>query len=571
MRRFTSKKKDFELKLEQEFPFMRRSEVTDEQWEKGGYSTYAAYGCECQGGWYGILRGLCLDITNAFEKNGQTVDLTIAQIKEKFGTLRFYYSIGDEDPGIHAFDFLGSGTSLRLSPGRTEFQREIRDIVSKWEKESASVCEKCGVAGQVRGDLGWIRTMCNDCYVKALEAKKEYDRIHEERKANPERIKQEEEEELAEIRRKTFSLKNVEDAVNVECITIPGWVRHINDDVFDACVRLKHINAEPSNTDPEGYVSFDGVLFKNVIHSSVSDEKCLRRRLVRYPREKEQNDYSIPDGVKRISSDAFKSCTNLKTVNVPKSVTDIAFDIFGGSSLENITVDSENRYFTDVGGVLYSKYMTELYAYPPEKDSAYFDIPDGVRKIWHNAFKNTRKFVSINIPDSVGFIGNDAFEGCLSLKGITLPKAWFNDDQRVFYNCPCLEYINVATEDKVFFAGDKYNSFDGVLFCGPTKYSKGSPRDGKMKEYIKHILMRYPEAKQQEVYTVPDGVTKILTYAFSGQAHLKSITIPKSVTEIGEGAFEGCRSELTLRCHKGSCAHEYALDKGIKYEAMEDS
>jgi hypothetical protein len=400
--------------------------------------------------------------------------LTIAQIKEKFGTLCFYYSLGDECPGIHAFDFLGSGTSLRLSPVRAEFQREIREIVSKWEKESASICEKCGVAGQIRRDLGLgrIKTMCDDCYAcgdcyaKVLEAKKENDRKREKRKANPELVKKEEDERLTEIRRQTFSLENIKDAADVERITIPGWARYIDDNVFDACVRLKHIETEPSSAATEGYVSLDGVLFENVMYSNFSGEKWLGLHLVRYPKEKEQRDYSIPDGVARISRDAFKDCANLKTVNVSKSVTDIAFDVFGCSSIESVTVDSENRDFTDVDGVLYSKFMTELYAYPPEKDSAYIDIPDGVQKIWHGAFKNAHKLVSINIPDSVGFIGNDAFEGCLSLKGVI---------------------------------------------------------------------------------------------------------IPKSVTVIGEGAFEGCCSDLTIRCSKGSCAHEYALEKGIKHEAMEDN
>jgi len=103
MRRLNSKKRDFELKLVQEFPFMQQKEVTDEQREKGGYSAYDAYGCCVGEGWYNVLRGLCLDITKAYEEANVPVDMVVAQVKEKFGTLRFYCYPSGHDPGVFAF------------------------------------------------------------------------------------------------------------------------------------------------------------------------------------------------------------------------------------------------------------------------------------------------------------------------------------------------------------------------------------------------------------------------------------------------------------------------------------
>lgn len=44
------KKRDFEQKLEEEFPFMRRKEVTAVQWEKGVFSPYDAFGYEAPQG-----------------------------------------------------------------------------------------------------------------------------------------------------------------------------------------------------------------------------------------------------------------------------------------------------------------------------------------------------------------------------------------------------------------------------------------------------------------------------------------------------------------------------------------
>lgn len=58
-----------------------------------------------------------------------------SQVKEKFGTLRFYMTSATD---------------------------EMREHVRKAENKSAKVCEDCGAEGVMR-EGGWIRTLCNDC------------------------------------------------------------------------------------------------------------------------------------------------------------------------------------------------------------------------------------------------------------------------------------------------------------------------------------------------------------------------------------------------------------------------
>ena len=62
---------------------------------------------------------------------------------------------------------------------------------------------------------------------------------------------------------------------------------------------------------------------------------------------------------------------------------------------------------------------------------------------------------------------------------------------------------------------------------------------------------------------LPDTVTEIEWFAFSGCYALKSVTAGASVTEIGYGAFDGCSSALTLICPKGSYLEKYARSFGI--------
>ena len=66
-------------------------------------------------------------------------------------------------------------------------------------------------------------------------------------------------------------------------------------------------------------------------------------------------------------------------------------------------------------------------------------------------------------------------------------------------------------------------------------------------------------------------MTKIGLEAFRGCHGLASVTIPASVTEIGEDAFYGCaEGEIVITVEKGSYAEEYCKDSGwIEYRYPE--
>ena len=48
------------------------------------------------------------------------IDFEPAQIKEKWGTLRFYYGYKDAPCGIVAMDFIGNGISIRFAPDKDD-------------------------------------------------------------------------------------------------------------------------------------------------------------------------------------------------------------------------------------------------------------------------------------------------------------------------------------------------------------------------------------------------------------------------------------------------------------------
>ena len=105
-------------------------------------------GIACGAGWFNILNMLCQNIQSHIEwKKGECSQVNVNQVKEKFGSLRFYYDGGDD---------------------------YIHGMVSLAESMSGVTCEKCGDVGIPRNG-GWIRTLCDTHEEEYQQRTKNYD------------------------------------------------------------------------------------------------------------------------------------------------------------------------------------------------------------------------------------------------------------------------------------------------------------------------------------------------------------------------------------------------------------
>ena len=102
-------------------------------------------------------------------------------------------------------------------------------------------------------------------------------------------------------------------------------------------------------------------------------------------------------------------------------------------------------------------------------------------------------------------------------------------EETAFFNLKSLQKITVDPENEWF------RDIDGVLFT----------KDGK--ELILYPLCygRVPGSGEDGFdypaeYTVPDGVERINTFAFLKNEHLRDLTLPDSLREIGDMTFFGC-------------------------------
>ena len=186
-------REELELKLQEEFDFMWQNNVDEER------ELYRRWGCECSDGWYGIIYDCCKQIKERYVQVGMEMDFEPAQIKEKWGTLRFYYGYKDAPCGIAAMEFIGSGISIRFAPDRgtedadseeecnkRKLRKDIARIVRNAEERSKTTCEWCGdmKTASLRTDLGvWVCTLCDSCVGKYIE-KREQHRMELEEKRN---------------------------------------------------------------------------------------------------------------------------------------------------------------------------------------------------------------------------------------------------------------------------------------------------------------------------------------------------------------------------------------------------
>ena len=118
--------------------------------DKSMMETCMCWGFECGDGWFNILDQLMGNIQHHIDwknrKEEVVAQVTLDQVKEKFGTLRFYYSGGDD---------------------------AIDGMVRMAESMSGVTCEECSAPAQTHGP-GWIRTICEPCETKRETERAQY-------------------------------------------------------------------------------------------------------------------------------------------------------------------------------------------------------------------------------------------------------------------------------------------------------------------------------------------------------------------------------------------------------------
>lgn len=203
-------------------------------------------------------------------------------------------------------------------------------------------------------------------------------------------------------------------------IEIPKSVKNIGNSAFSGCISLTGINVSENNT---AYCSENGVLYNKA-----------KTEIMRFPCQKTDTSFTIPNGVTGIANGAFENCRNLTGITIPKGAKSIGDDVF--SNCEGLTS---------------------------------ITIPDGVTSIGSSAFYECIALTSAVIPNTVTSIGNNAFLNRNKLKDV-----YYDGSAEDWTAISKGENYSIADDIITYCAGIKITpSNDGKIVVEPTNTVPG--------------------------------------------------------------------------------------------------
>jgi uncharacterized repeat protein (TIGR02543 family) len=239
---------------------------------------------------------------------------------------------------------------------------------------------------------------------------------------------------------------------------------------------------------------------------------------------------SFPEGITTTGSWMFYGCTNLVDVTLPSTLTEVEVRTFSQTGITSIDIPE---------GVT----NIDNYAFYQSTSLASVSLPSTLTRISSSAFEGCSSLASIDLPEGLTNIGYKAFAGCSSLESITIPRTvttmQTSSGSYTFQDCSNLHTVNWNAEACADF--NKYNSGSGFTYYTPFGNAKPNINSFNFGEHVRIIPSCLCQGMTSLTsVSLPASLQQIHQDAFNGCTGLTSITIPANVTTMQGTVFENC-------------------------------
>ena len=341
----------------------------------------------------------------------------------------------------------------------------------------------------------------------------------------------------------------------LKSVVIPDSVENIGDNCFYGCTSLENV------TIGKGVVNLGRGSFNecNAINKvgikdiaawcSVviwdSNATPMRNGAKLYLNGDLVTDLVIPEGTETIKYSVFANCSSIVSVTIPESVTEVGDYAFGNcQNLKSVDIKAiiEADSFSysalnDCPSLESASIPTNLTRRIPKtlkkititsgdyipgdsfRDSVTLEsviICDSVTSISQRAFYNCTALKSIVIPDSVTTIGENAFADCTALESVTMGKGITSIERYAFSDCTSLKDVYIA--DLSAWCGISF----GDIEANPMLCATGD---------------LYVGGEKTVELVIPEDITDIPAWTFSGMPGVKTLVLHNGVKTIGDSAF----------------------------------
>ena len=283
----------------------------------------------------------------------------------------------------------------------------------------------------------------------------------------------------------------------------------------------------------------------------------------------------IPNSVTNIGGSAFYKCSSLTSLTIPNSVTSIGESVFYDcGSMTSVTIGSS---VTNIGDCAFygcrkitsvawnaKNFKDFTYSSTPffKRDGNYYEKFDIRQQITSFTLGNEVEYIpaylcsgmsnltSVTIPNNVTSIGASAFYDCSNLASIEIPNSVTSIGERVFYNCIGLASVTIGNS-VTNIGAEAFNGcselkevhiFDIAAWCNISfDYFQSNPL-----YYAGHLFLN-----DEEIYnlTIPNSVTRIGDYAFVNCGNIETLSLGKSLEAIGIYSFNNFQRLIDIYCY----------------------